>query len=363
METNNIFNENWKVLLKFLPQGWMVKARETGAFQRSRNIKSVKYLLRILLIHLAEGCSLRETVALASASKLCNISDVGLLKRLKASSDWFRWMSLELVKITGLEIAPPKWLNNYVVKSVDGSIITEPGKTGGQWRLHYNINLYNLQCDQFLITNIRKGESFKNFVVAKGDLLIGDRAYGRLSGFKHVVDQGGHFIARLKKGAFSFRIDGEDIDVIDKVKHLEYGQICDLEAEGYTQGGLLQDIRLCVLRKSELETEKSVRIAKRKASRSQQKLNPDILEYCKYFIIGTSLKGDITAKQVLELYRYRWQVEIAFKRLKSILGLGYLPKKDPESCTAWLHGKMFVALLSQRIVEEGRKFSPWGYSI
>lgn len=363
METNNLFNEDWKVLIKFFPPGWMSKSRELGAFSRSRNIKSAKYLLRILLIHLAEGYSLRETTAIAAASNLCDLSDVALLKRLKASSEWLRWMALEMVKNTKLEVSPPKWLKGYIVKSIDGSIITEPGKTGGQWRLHYNMNLYNLQCDQFIITSLGKGESFKNFNISKGDILIGDRAYGNLSSFKYVVENGGDYIARIKRGAFSMRIDNTEINILDEIRHLEYGQIYDIDVDGFTKSGLSQNLRLCILRKSKIETEKSIKQAKRKASRSQLKIKPETLEYCKYFVVATSLNHEITAKQILDLYRFRWQVEIAFKRLKSILGMGHLPKKDPDSCMAWLHGKMFVALLAQRIVDEGRAFSPWGYSI
>ena len=66
---------------------------------------------------------------------------------------------------------------------------------------------------------------------------------------------------------------------------------------------------------------------------------------------------------MLELYRSRWQIELAFKRMKSILGLGHLPKKDPESCRAWLHGKLFTSLLVERLIGAARTLSPWGYEL
>jgi hypothetical protein len=53
---------------------------------------------------------------------------------------------------------------------------------------------------------------------------------------------------------------------------------------------------------------------------------------------------------VLEYYRLRWQIELVFKRMKSILGLGHLPKKDPISSQAWLEGKLFVGLLIERMI-------------
>ena len=49
--------------------------------------------------------------------------------------------------------------------------------------------------------------------------------------------------------------------------------------------------------------------------------------------------------------------------MKSILGLGHLPKGTDDSAKAWLHGKLLVAFLAQALVDEGRLFSPWGYPL
>ena len=136
MKATNYLSEDYKVLTKFFPAGWRVKLRELNALKRCRNIKSANILIQILLIHLADGCSLRETVARAKQAKLTSISDVALLKRLRSASQWFNWMSLALLKDIGVEILPPKWLKDYKVKTVDASVITEPGSTGTDWRLH-----------------------------------------------------------------------------------------------------------------------------------------------------------------------------------------------------------------------------------
>ncbi|HME10192.1 MAG TPA: transposase, partial [Bryobacteraceae bacterium] len=68
-----------------------------------------------------------------------------------------------------------------------------------------------------------------------------------------------------------------------------------------------------------------------------------------------------TTRQVLECYRLRWQIELTFKRLKSIVQLGHVPKHDDQSSRAWLYGKLFVALLSQKLTRVGSAISPWGY--
>ena len=125
----------------------------------------------------------------------------------------------------------------------------------------------------------------------------------------------------------------------------------------------LKPLRICAVRKSREQAERAKRKTRRQMRAPHKKpLDPTTVEMSEYFALGTSLPSDaFSAEQILELYRLRWQVELAFKRLKSIMQLGQLPKHDPESCRAWLYGKMLYALLCYAIVDKGRSFSPWGY--
>jgi len=357
------FSEDWKVLSQFFSKGWKMQAKTLGALIRQRSINSANKLLQLLLIHLADGFSLRETVAIAKRGNIADISDVALLKRLKSSSEWFRWMSLELLKRKGIDMKIPRWLSGYNVKSIDASVITEPGSTGTDWRLHYSIYLFGLQCDQFIITQPNVGESFLNFKVEQGDLFIGDRAYGRFKSLKYVKDNGGDFIVRFKNKAFYLYCDNEEFKVVEELKGLKVGQIREWPLTASTSEGTELNLRLCAIKKNKKAAEAAIKKLKKEASKKQKTIDPETLELHKYVITLTSLKQEISAKLILELYRCRWQVEIAFKRLKSIMGLGHLPKTDVQSCRAWLHGKMFVSLLELAIVDEGRLFSPWGYPL
>jgi hypothetical protein len=56
----------------------------------------------------------------------------------------------------------------------------------------------------------------------------------------------------------------------------------------------------------------------------------------------------------------RWQIELVFKRLKSLAQLGHVPKYDDRSSRAWVYGKLLVALLAQKLIRIGRTISPWG---
>ena len=163
--------------------------------------------------------------------------------------------------------------------------------------------------------------------------------------------------------AFTITREGKEFKMIEEFKNLHYGEAKEWEVEGSSKKGIKMPLRLCVVKKSKEQTEKAIKKAKRYASKGRRKLEPETLELQGYIIVLTSLPKEISTDLILDTYRYRWQIEIAFKRLKGIMGLGHLPKTDEESCKAWLHGKIFVAMLAQAIVEEGRHFSPWGYPI
>ena len=89
---------------------------------------------------------------------------------------------------------------------------------------------------------------------------------------------------------------------------------------------------------------------------------PETRKYAQYVLVFTTLPASAAStEQILEAYRLRWQVELTFKRMKSIAQIGHVPKHDDQSSRAWLYGKLFVALLSQKLARVGNTISPWGY--
>jgi hypothetical protein len=83
MKPTNGVNEDWRVLVSFLPEDWERLAIRTDALKGLRRNKSAEKCLRTLLMHLACGYSLRETALRAREARLANLSDVALLKRLR----------------------------------------------------------------------------------------------------------------------------------------------------------------------------------------------------------------------------------------------------------------------------------------
>ena len=195
--------------------------------------------------------------------------------------------------------------------------------------------------------------------------MIGDRAYGSKVGITHVLKNKGHFLVRIKNKAMKLMESSDkQFNLLEHFSTLNIGDIGDWDVLYSPAKNKWTKIRLCAVKKSTEAAEYSLKKAKQEMVKKQRTLNDDTLALHSYFFVITSVDRDVLSpKEIIELYRYRWQIELAFKRLKSILGLGHLPKTDPESSKAWLHGKLVVALLANLIVEEGRSFSPWGYPL
>jgi hypothetical protein len=116
--------------------------------------------------------------------------------------------------------------------------------------------------------------------------------------------------------------------------------------------------RVCVKRKDKEGCEKPGERLGRRASRKGDKLQEKTAAFNELAVAATSLPATAGAEEALEAYRWRWQVEIRFKRLKPVLGFGGLPEKNPAASEAWLNGKIMAALLIEAFIAKA-SFSPW----
>ncbi len=334
-------------------------ARRTGALRRARDIPNAESLLRLLLMHVVNGYSLAETAARASQLGM-QLSAVALFKRLRASEEWLRWLAEQQRGRQPLAVES----QGRPVRLVDATTVSEPGSTGTNWRVHYVVNLANLQCDFFELTDVRGGETLRRIPIRPGDIMLGDRIYATPVGVAHVKAAQADILVRLNRKSLPvFDAEGNALDVLRLFRKMKVGQIQQWSTQVKHPGGGWVAGRLIALMRSAEATRLARRRLEINASKKQTKVSPESWEAAQYFFVWTTLAEHFEAPGVLELYRLRWQVELAFKRMKSIMGLGHLPKKDPASARAWLHGKIFASLLVERMVEAADRFSPWGYRL
>jgi len=159
--------KNWRTLLSFFPTDWEALAGETKANVRLRGFRSVDALMRTLLLHVARGYSLRETVVRAKLTGLANVSDVALLKRLRSAEGWFQTLCVALLQEQGVVV--PQEDKHLAIRLVDSTTIKEPGKTGSLWRVHYSFRVPEFCCASF---SSRSLSDFESFIFASSSLTI-----------------------------------------------------------------------------------------------------------------------------------------------------------------------------------------------
>jgi hypothetical protein len=359
-------NEDWPVLLSFFPDNWIELANEANVLKKLRKDKDVENYLRTLLIHIGCGYSMRETATRAKIAGLADVSDVALLGRLRKAKKWLHSLCAALFKEQG--IGAGHGCDQFQVRLFDATNVKEPGPTGSLWRIHYSVQLPSLTCDFLKITPTKgksTGESFFQYSIKKGDHIIADRGYSTASGIHHVASKEAQVIVRVNTSSLVLLdLQNQPFDLLTRLATIE--KAGDVRSWNVLVPGKSKSLqgRLCAVRKSN----EAIKLAHKKlvhnASKKGSELKPETLEYAKYIIVFSTFSPErFSDVDILNWYRCRWQVELVFKRFKTIAQLGHLPKHNDDSAKAWLYGKLFVAMLTEKLIHYASAFSPWGYNL
>lgn len=347
-------------LMSFFEDGWSEKCSEMGIIQRKREIKTPEDLMFLNLCHLLNGCSLLDVSAAGKLLRIGDFSDVAYMKKFSQCAGWFEWICEQFAQNTVCGYEKPTYLEGYRPLAVDATNVTEKGRSGQQFRLHYSIDIFNMNAVSHALTGREVGETLRNYDFKKGDLAIGDRIYGTLNGIEHCENSGADYLLRLRANHFKlYDADGKEVDIAAEFQDLQAGACGDLAVFVHLPGGKRLPVRICAKRKSDEEYAHTLKKLKLSAINHKSKTKDSTKIFNEFFIVATSLPEKISAFDVLETYRYRWQIEIYFKRLKSIMDVGDLPKKRTDSSRAWLNGKIMVALMIEFFLSK-LAFSPQG---
>jgi hypothetical protein len=357
-------DREWGVITRFLPEGWQDLARSKGALQRARQVRSADVLLRLIFLYAASGLSLQQAAARATAAGLAQLSDVALMKRIRSAGPWLRAMAEGVFATSSRRPLLGPIASERRLRIVDATHVKVSGSSGTDWRLHYVLHLPTLTCDFAEVTDASGGETYLRVPVQRGDIILGDRGYCHREGVMHVVEQGGDVVVRLNANSFPLLSRaGERIELPALLRTLKEHDPRAWPVRFRSSRGDC-DARLCAVRKSLSAADLSKERLRKAARKKGKRLSEQTLELSEYtFVLATSGLDTLSAAEVLELYRARWQVELGFKRLKSLFDAGSVPNKDPDAIRAWIYAKLLAVLLIERLGEESRLFSPWGFPL
>lgn len=351
----------WQQLLSWLPSSLDLdaSAEEFGALRRRRQIKSGGDLLRLALGYGPCGLSLRGAAAWAGLNGVGLLSDVAVLKRLRGAGDWLE----HIVGVLLSDIELPGFPSGRRLKLIDGTCVCKPGSKGTDWRVHASYDPVAGRFNYLEITDGHGAESLMRGPVETGDIYVADRGYAQAKGLARIKAEGGDFLVRTGWSKLKiYQPNGSAFDLFHVLPEAEYGKPLDRQV-------LIQDgtgacnvpARLIVVRKPENAAEQEKRRLRRNASKKGRKLHQSSLEAAGYVLLVTSLsQEDFDIDTITDLYRLRWQIEMAFKRLKSIIRMNRLPAKDLGLARTWLSTHLIAALLIERMNQEFLESFPSG---
>jgi len=342
----------WDYLLAFLGGERRVStlAYETGAFSRRRKIESPTDLLRLILTWAVAERSLVETAALAAETGLADVSDVALLKRFSRAEPWLGAILSDLLARHEVPAGFGKQ-----IRLIDATSISCHGSKNTERRIHLSMDLGTARTTEIDLTDWRAGESLERFAFRPGEIVIADRGYGTRKSLSHVARAGAYFPLELSDGKF---------DMIEALRALPEARAGEVAVQFRSPSGEAVPCRFVAIRKSEPAAEGARQAILADGRRhGNPKIDIRTLEAAGYFFVVTNLPAGVSAESVLQLYRFRWQIEQKFKTLKSVLHLGDPPTRGGEMLNVYLLAKLIIALLIEDLVYHAESFFPWGYPI
>jgi hypothetical protein len=346
--------DHWPEVSAHFPADFDLEAtaRSRGAFTRAREIKNAETLLRLALAYGGCGMSLRETCAWAEAGGIVSLSDPSLLDRLCKAAPWLGDIVAALIAEQA-KVPAGRW-TGYRLRALDGTSICQPGADRTTWRLHVGYDLATGQVDQLELTDLHGAENLQRLSYRPGDIVLADRYYARPRDLRPVMDAGADFIVRT--GWNSLRLlqaDGEPLDLFAALA-AQVEQEGEVQVRVHEGTGTLPSeplmLRLVIRRKDPEQAAAEQKRLLKDAKKRGKMPDPRSLEAAKYILLLTSLPADtFPPADILALYRFRWQIELAFKRFKSLAGLDMLPAKKPELARAWIYARLIVAIIAEQI--------------
>jgi hypothetical protein len=366
MQKTASFPADWfDSVLRRLPPGLDLDAlaRQTKAIERKRVLETGADLLRLSLARGPGGLSLSQTAAWASLLGFAQMSDPAVKYRLDKAVDFLAAVLSHQLAATSAGAAV-RWAGR-ILRASDGTCIRERGSKTTDWRVHAVYDLGRGGFSHLDLTDDRGAEAITRGAPIAGEIRIADRYFARAGSMQQFRAQSANqadFIVRVGWSALSLtRPDGKPFDLIAHLRGLPHDrlphQIMLLARTGKLTPAL--PLRLIIQRKTQEATTATRKTLLREASRKQKTLDPSSLVAAEFIILATSLPAEAyPAEEILAVYRLRWLIELAFKRLKSLLNIDAIPTRTDRASRSWLYAHLIMALLCDDLSQEFLESSP-----
>jgi Transposase DDE domain len=352
---------DWNLVLSYLPAGYEELAVEYKQLQTqygNAKITTAEQLLRLMFVHVGAELPLRQTVTLVAAAGGPKVAPMRLHMKMRNAPPYLCALLGRMCPDRG-SAAPELW-GGYEMCALDATTVCGPGATGTEALLHTKMRLSDLRILEAKVTNNSVGETLKNFNFESAQLAIVDRGYSQAAGITWLRRQGADVLVRLNRGALPvFDEKKELIDVIEWARSIPDDiateRLASILDTSDPDADRIQG-RLVAIR---LPPDKAAEARKRVRREQGKEATAATLEMAAYVVLFTTApKNRLSAARCLEAYHLRWQVELLYKRWKSLGGLDQLPNERDDTIRAWVYIKLLLGLIVERLGSASAELSP-----
>jgi hypothetical protein len=277
-----------------------------------------------------------------------------LHKKMRRASPYLQALVARMVSWTATT-KPEQWAG-YTMTMYDATTLCGPGATCPDARIHTKMRVADVAVLDAIVTDRSGSETFQQFAFVPNELALGDRAYSNPKEIAYACEQGADVLVRYNRGSLPLSYQGQPLDVLARLRTLSDGPaVLDLPVS-FEHDDERRSGRLIATRLSARKAEKA-----RKRLRKEQgaKITKETLEAAAYVILFTTVpRARMSASRCLKAYRLRWQIELQFKRWKSLCGFDRLPNYRDDTIVAWLYAKVLIGILLDRMSSIRGELSP-----
>ena len=225
-------------------------------------------------------------------------------------------------------------------------------------------------------TNAKK--SMKH--LKKGMLIIRDLGYFTIEALNIIIVKKAYYLSRLRQDYLIY-LNENDPNSINKETFLKKA----------TLGGKSAQIPIFIGKKDRFATTLILQRVPRwvfnqriKQYKIKQAKNPsaEFVTWAKYSIYITNIPKELLTsnlsdcttsgieKIIIEIYKIRWQIELLFKRFKSVIKIHVINEKNKNRILCMIYGKLIAIMLSLMVLSyasshsyKGREISLWKVTI
>jgi Transposase DDE domain len=349
-------DDDWRTLLTYLPGNYEQLANDHRQLQvqyGNAKITTADWLLRFILLHVGANLPLIQTVALIAEAGGPKLSAMRLHMKMRRAAPYLQALVERMVPWR-TDARAEQWAG-YSMTAVDSSVVCKPGSTGVDARLHTKLRIADVAILDAIVTDVSGGDSFKRFFFEQNELVLADRGFCNPGNVARAVEHGADVLIRYNRGTLTlWSVEGR-VDALATVRAMRRDAVLDLPV-AFEHGDDTYRGRFIA---TQLPAPEAEQARKRLRAELGKEATAESIEAAGYVMLFTTAPRErMTASKCLLAYQLRWQVELQFKRWKSLCGFDRLPNYRDDTIIAWLYAKLLLGVLLDRMSGVRTELSP-----